>query len=248
MASKKPRLDRLLVERGLAASRQRAAALILAGRVTVEGRRAAKAAQQVAADARVEVLEEDEGYVSRGGLKLAGALDAFSLSVAGLVAMDVGASTGGFTDCLLRRGARRVYAVDVGYGQLAWSLRQDARVVVLERTNVRYLERKQIPEPVDLATIDTSFISLTKVIPRVLQFLSENARLLALIKPQFEVGRGLVGKGGVVRQPELHQRVVSELDCFCRDQGLTVEGVVESPLLGPKGNREFFILAKKPAP
>jgi 23S rRNA (cytidine1920-2'-O)/16S rRNA (cytidine1409-2'-O)-methyltransferase len=248
MRSKKPRLDRLLVERGLAASRQRAAALILAGRVTVEGRSAGKAGQQVAPDARVEVLEEDEGYVSRGGLKLAGALDAFSLTVAGLVAMDVGASTGGFTDCLLRRGARRVYAVDVGYGQLAWKLRQDARVVVLERTNVRYLEREQISEPVDLAAIDTSFISLTKVIPRVLEFLSENGRLLALIKPQFEVGRGLVGKGGVVRQPELHQRVVSELHRFCRDQGLAVEGVVESSLLGPKGNREFFILAVKPTP
>jgi 23S rRNA (cytidine1920-2'-O)/16S rRNA (cytidine1409-2'-O)-methyltransferase len=248
MTSKRPRLDRLLVERGLAASRQRAAALILAGRVTVEGRRAEKAAQQVAPDARVEVLEDDEGYVSRGGIKLAGALDAFSLAVAGLVAMDVGASTGGFTDCLLRRGARRVYAVDVGYGQLAWRLRQDPRVVVLERTNVRYLEREQIPEPVDLATIDTSFISLTKVIPRVLGFLSENGRLLALIKPQFEVGRGLVGKGGVVRQPELHQRVVSELERFCRDQGLAVEGVVESSLLGPKGNREFFILAVKPTP
>jgi len=248
MTSKRPRLDRLLVERGLAASRQRAAALILAGRVTVEGRRAEKVAQQVAPDARVEVLEEDEGYVSRGGIKLAGALDGFSLSVAGLVAMDVGASTGGFTDCLLRRGARRVYAVDVGYGQLAWRLRQDPRVVVLERTNVRYLEREQIPEPVDLATVDTSFISLTKVIPRVLGFLSKNSRLLALIKPQFEVGRGLVGKGGVVRQPELHQRVVSELERFCRDQGLAVEGVVESSLLGPKGNREFFILAVKPTP
>jgi 23S rRNA (cytidine1920-2'-O)/16S rRNA (cytidine1409-2'-O)-methyltransferase len=248
MTSKRPRLDRLLVERGLVASRQRAAALILAGRVSVEGRRAEKAAQQVAPDARVEVLEEDEGYVSRGGTKLAGALDAFSLDVAGMVAMDVGASTGGFTDCLLRRGARRVYAVDVGYGQLAWRLRRDPRVVVLERTNVRYLEREQIPEPADLATIDTSFISLTKVIPRVLGFLSENGRLLALIKPQFEVGRGLVGKGGVVRQPELHQRVVSDLDRFCRDQGLAVEGVVKSPLLGPKGNREFFILAVKPTP
>jgi 23S rRNA (cytidine1920-2'-O)/16S rRNA (cytidine1409-2'-O)-methyltransferase len=248
MTSKKPRLDRLLVERGLAASRQRAAALILAGRVTVEGRRAEKAAQQVAADARLEVLEDDEGYVSRGGIKLAAALEAFSLSVAGLAAMDVGASTGGFTDCLLRRGARRVYAVDVGYGQLAWKLRQDPRVVVLERTNVRYLERQQIPEAVDLATIDTSFISLTKVIPRVIEFLGENGRLLALIKPQFEVGRGRVGKGGVVRQPELHQQVVSEVERFCRDQGLAVEGVVESPLLGPKGNREFFILAVKPTP
>jgi len=248
MTSKKPRLDRFLVERGLAASRQRAVALILAGRVRVEGERAEKAAQQVAPDARVEVLEDDEGYVSRGGIKLAGALDAFCLTVTGLVAMDVGASTGGFTDCLLRRGARRVYAVDVGYGQLAWKLRQDPRVVVLERTNVRYLEREQIPEPVDLATIDTSFISLTKVIPRVIEFLGENGRLLALIKPQFEVGRGRVGRGGVVRQPALHQQVVSEVERFCRDQALAVGGVVESPLLGPKGNREFFILAVKPTP
>lgn len=248
MTSKKPRLDKLLVERGLAASRQRALALILSGRVKVEGRRAEKAAQQVAADARVEVLEDDEGYVSRGGIKLAGALDGFSLSVAGLVAVDVGASTGGFTDCLLRRGARRVYAVDVGYGQLAWKLRQDPRVVVLERTNVRYLKREQIPEPVDLATVDTSFISLIKVIPRVIEFLREGGRLLALIKPQFEVGRGLVGKGGVVRRLELHQQVVSEMTSFCHHQGLAVEGVLESPLLGPKGNREFFIAAVKPPP
>lgn len=141
-----------------------------------------------------------------------------------------------------------MYAVDVGYGQLAWKLRQDARVVVLERTNVRYLDPEQIPEPVDLATVDTSFISLTKVIPRVIEFLGENGRLLALIKPQFEVGRGRVGKGGVVRQPELHQQVVSEVERFCRDQALAVGGVVESPLLGPKGNREFFILAVKPTP
>ncbi|MGE5310170.1 MAG: TlyA family RNA methyltransferase [Nitrospirota bacterium] len=247
MTSKRRRLDRLVVDRGLAASRQRAAALILAGRVTVEGERAEKAAQQVAPDARVEVVE-DEGYVSRGGIKLAGALDAFSVTVAGLVAMDVGASTGGFTDCLLRRGARRVYAIDVGYGQLAWKLRQDARVVVLERSNMRYLEREQIPEPVDLATVDTSFISLTKVIPRVIEFLGENGRLLALIKPQFEVGRGRVGKGGVVRQPELHRQVVSQVERFCRDQALAVRGVVESSILGPKGNREFFILAVKSTP
>jgi 23S rRNA (cytidine1920-2'-O)/16S rRNA (cytidine1409-2'-O)-methyltransferase len=248
MTSSKPRLDRLLVERGLAPSRQRAVALIFEGKVKVDGQRAEKAAQPVPPDARVEVLDEDEGYVSRGGIKLAGALDFFRLSVAGLVAMDVGASTGGFTDCLLQRGARRVYAVDVGYGQLAWKLRQDPRVVVLERTNVRYLKREKIPEPVDFGTIDTSFISLTKVIPRVVEFLKEGGRLLALIKPQFEVGRGLVGKGGVVREPELHRRVVAELERFCCDQGLAVEGVVESPLLGPKGNREFFLSTMKLTP
>ena len=248
MTSRRQRLDRLLAERGLAPSRQRAVALILEGKVRVDGQRAQKAAQTVAPDARVEVLEEDEAYVSRGGIKLAGALDFFRLSVAGSVAMDVGASTGGFTDCLLKRGARRVYAVDVGYGQLAWKLRQDPRVVVLERTNVRYLRREKIPESLDLATIDTSFISLTKVIPRVVEFLKEGGRLLALIKPQFEVGRGLVGKGGVVREPELHQRVVSELERFCRDLELAVAGVVESPILGPKGNREFFLAAMKSTP
>jgi 23S rRNA (cytidine1920-2'-O)/16S rRNA (cytidine1409-2'-O)-methyltransferase len=248
MTSRRQRLDRLLAERGLAPSRQRAAALIIEGKVRVDGQRARKAGQTVAPDARVEVLEEHELYVSRGGIKLAGALDFFCLSVAGLVAMDVGASTGGFTDCLLQRGVRRVYAVDVGYGQLAWKLRQDPRVVAIERTNVRYLTREEVPEPVDLATIDTSFISLTKVIPRVVEFLKEGGRLLALIKPQFEVGRGLVGKGGVVREPGLHQAVVSKLERFCRDQGLAVEGVTESPLLGPKGNREFFLSAMKSTP
>jgi 23S rRNA (cytidine1920-2'-O)/16S rRNA (cytidine1409-2'-O)-methyltransferase len=245
MASTRQRLDRLLAERGLAPSRQRAATLVIEGKVRVDGQLARKAGQLVTPDARVEVLEEDEAYVSRGGFKLAGALDFFCLSVAGLVAMDVGASTGGFTDCLLQRGARRVYAVDVGYGQLAWKLRQDSRVVVLERTNIRYLPREQVLEPVDLATIDTSFISLTKVIPRGVEFIREGGRLLALIKPQFEVGRGLVGKGGVVRDPELHQQVVARLECFCRDQGLAVEGVTESSLLGPKGNREFFLSAMK---
>ena len=245
MASNKPRLDVLLVEKGLAESRQRAAALILAGKVLVEGRKASKAGQRVAPEAKVEVLDQSESYVSRGGFKLAGALDALSLVVSGLVAMDVGASTGGFTDCLLRRGAKKVYAIDVGYGQLAWQLRQDSRVVVLERCNVRYLTREQVVELVDLAVIDTSFISLKKVIPKVFEFLQTSGRLLALIKPQFEVGKGQVGKGGVVRDPKLHEQVVGDMEDFCRDQGLEVERVVESSLLGPKGNREFFISAVK---
>ena len=239
------RLDVLLVERGLAESRQRAAALILAGKVRVEGRKALKAGQRVAPDVEVEVLDPGEGYVSRGGFKLASALDTFSLQVVGLVAMDVGASTGGFTDCLLRRGAQKVYAIDVGYGQLAWQLRQDSRVVVLERCNVRYLTREQVPEFVDLAVIDASFISLKKIIPKVLEFLKNSGQLLALIKPQFEVGRNQVGKGGVVRDPMLHRQVVEDLEDFCRGQGLEVEGVAESILLGPKGNREFFIYAVK---
>ena len=240
------RLDVLLVARGLVESRKLAAALVLAGKVFVEGRKAIKAGQRVAPGAALEVLDEGETYVSRGGDKLAGVLEEFSLKVAGLVAMDVGASTGGFTDCLLRRGAKLVYAIDVGYGQLAWKLRQDSRVVVLERCNIRYLTDEKVPEPVDLAVIDTSFISLRKVIPKVLEFLKSGGRLLALIKPQFEVGRGQVGKGGVVRDPKLHRQAVGDLVAFCHDQGLEVEGVVESTLLGPKGNREFFISTVKP--
>ncbi len=239
------RLDILLVERGLAESRQRAAALILAGKVHVDGCQASKAGQQVAIDAHVELIDQGETYVSRGGFKLASALDSFSMEVAHLVAMDVGASTGGFTDCLLRRGAKKVYAIDVGYGQLAWQLRQDPRVVILERCNVRYLTSEQVPELVDLAVIDTSFISLTKVIPKVLEFVRVNGELLALIKPQFEVGRGQVGKGGVVRDTELHRQVVRDIEQFCQNQGMKVRGVKESSLVGPKGNLEFFICAVK---
>ena len=239
------RLDVLLVERGLAESRQRAAALILAGKVHVDGCQASKAGQRVAADAKVELIDQDETYVSRGGFKLAAALDSFSMEVAHLVVMDVGASTGGFTDCLLQRGAKKVYAIDVGYGQLAWQLRQDPRVVTVERCNVRYLTSEQVSELVDLAVIDTSFISLTKVIPKVLEFVKGGGQLLALIKPQFEVGRGQVGKGGVVRDLELHRQVVRKIEQFCQGQGMEVRGVKESSLLGPKGNREFFIFAVK---
>ena len=229
----------------MAESRQRAAALVLAGKVLVEGSKISKAGQRFAPEAKVEVLDQNESYASRGGFKLAGALDSLSMVVSGLVAMDVGAATGGFTDCLLRGGATKVYAIDVGYGQLAWQLRQDSRVVVLERCNVRYLTREQVPELVDLVVIDTSFISLKIVIPKVLEFLKTRGRLLALIKPQFEVGKGRVGKGGVVRDPELHQQVIRDMKDFCRRQRLEVKGVVESSLLGPKGNREFFIAAVK---
>jgi 23S rRNA (cytidine1920-2'-O)/16S rRNA (cytidine1409-2'-O)-methyltransferase len=239
------RLDILLVERGLAESRQRAAALILAGKVTIDGCKALKAGQRVSAEADVELVAQDQTYVSRGGFKLASALDSFAVQVTQLVAMDVGASTGGFTDCLLQRGAKKVYAIDVGYGQLAWQLRQDPRVVKLERCNVRYLTSEQVPELVDLAVIDTSFISLTKVIPKVLEFVKGGGELLALIKPQFEVGRGQVGKGGVVRDPELHRQVLKNIEQFCEGQGVEVRGVKESSLLGPKGNREFFIYAVK---
>ena len=240
------RLDVLLVERGLAASRQLAVALIIAGKVQVDGYQVSKAGQRVATNAEIELLDQDERYASRGGFKLASALDSFSMEVIHLVAMDVGASTGGFTDCLLQRGAQKVYAIDVGYGQLAWQLRQDPRVMVLERCNVRYLTTEQVPELVDLAVIDTSFISLTKVIPKVLEFVKGDGQVLALIKPQFEVGRGQVGKGGVVRDPELHRQVVAKIERFCESRGMEVRGVKESSLLGPKGNREFFVHAVKP--
>ncbi len=242
---KKERLDKLLVRRGLAPSRERAQAMIMAGAVRVEGRPVTKAGQLVREDASVEVIRDPIPFVSRGGLKLQKALEHFGISVEGKIVMDVGASTGGFTDCLLQRGAKRVYAVDVGYGQLHWKLRQDPRVVVLERRNIRYLPKEEVPEEVDLATVDTSFISLKLVIPAVLRFLGSRAEILALIKPQFEVGKGEVERGGVVRDPEKHRRVIEEIWSFVEGLGLKPVGVVESPLTGPKGNREFFIYVLK---
>ncbi len=183
--------------------------------------------------------------MSRGGVKLKGALEAFGIRVCGLTALDVGASTGGFTDCLLQEGARRVYAVDVGYGQIAWKLRNDPRVVLFERSNIRHFQGVGVEAPVDIATIDTSFISLRHVVPSTLRFLREGGTLLALVKPQFEVGRGEVGRKGVVRDPALHLRVMGELAAFFAEQGLTVKGTCESPITGPEGNREFFIWAVK---
>nr|WP_245802380.1 TlyA family RNA methyltransferase [Desulfacinum hydrothermale] len=238
------RLDKLLVERGLAGSRDRAQALIMAGRVLVNGHPVTKAGHKVAVDAQVELRGRDIPYVSRGGLKLEHALDHFQLDVRGWTAMDVGASTGGFTDCLLQRGAAKVYAVDVGYGQLAWTLRQDPRVVVLERHNIRYLERDKIPEPIQIATVDASFISLKLVLPRVLDFLDREAWLVALIKPQFEAGRDKVGKGGVVKNPAVHRAVCESVTTTAQELGLEVRGVTPSPILGPKGNREFLLAAR----
>ncbi|MBC7358426.1 MAG: TlyA family RNA methyltransferase [Desulfacinum sp.] len=248
MAPTSVRLDKLLVDRGLAASRDRAQALIMAGRVLVDGRPVTKAGHKVAADAHLELRGQDIPYVSRGGLKLEHALDHFALDVRGLTAMDVGASTGGFTDCLLQRGAAKVYAVDVGYGQLAWTLRQDPRVVVLERQNIRYLERSKIPDPIQFATVDTSFISLRLVLPRVVDFLAPEARLVALIKPQFEAGRDKVGKGGVVKDPAVHRAVCRAVVETAQGLGLEVLGVVPSPILGPKGNREFLLAARHRGP
>jgi 23S rRNA (cytidine1920-2'-O)/16S rRNA (cytidine1409-2'-O)-methyltransferase len=241
MSGGKERLDKLLVDRGLAESRERAQRLIMAGLVFAGDARLDKPGARIAADAALEVRGEDHPYVSRGGVKLAGALDALGLDVRGLTALDVGASTGGFTDCLLQRGARRVYAVDVGYGQLAWRLREDPRVVSLERTNVRTLARDAVPEPVDLATVDASFISLRLVLPAVAALLPAGRTIVALVKPQFEVGRGRVGAGGVVRDPALHAEVLAELQRVAAGHGLSTDALLESPLTGPAGNREFFL-------
>lgn len=241
---RKERLDKLLVVRGLAQSRERARALILAGQVVVGHHTVDKAGAQVATDVSLRLKGEDIPYVSRGGLKLEKALDAFPIDVTGKVAMDVGASTGGFTDCLLQRGAARVYAVDVGYGQLAWSLRQDSRVVNLERTNIRHLQPQALPEKPTLAVIDASFISLEKVLPATLDLLEDQAEVVALIKPQFEVGRGAVGKG-VVRDASQHEAVVERIRQLSEQLGCQVLGVTASPILGPKGNREFLIYLSK---
>jgi 23S rRNA (cytidine1920-2'-O)/16S rRNA (cytidine1409-2'-O)-methyltransferase len=240
--AQRKRLDVIVTERGLLPSRQRARAVIMAGSVRVDGQVVDKPGAWVAPASRVEVVGGDLPYVSRGGVKLDGALKAFELDVTGWVCMDVGASTGGFSDCLLQRGAARVYAVDVGYGQLAWRLRQDPRVTVIERTNIRYLAAERIPEPVDLAAIDVSFISLKIVVPAVLKFLKPRGRLLTLVKPQFEVGKGQVGKGGVVTDPEQHARVIAELDLCFRGLGLECSQAAPSPIDGPKGNKEFFML------
>jgi 23S rRNA (cytidine1920-2'-O)/16S rRNA (cytidine1409-2'-O)-methyltransferase len=198
----------------------------------------------VAPNDSIVLRGKDNPYVSRGGLKLEAAINALQLDVSGFICLDVGASTGGFTDCLLTRGAQQVYAVDVGYGQIAWKLRQDARVVVIERTNIRNMSVDALPHPVDLTTIDVSFISLKIVVPAVLKYLKSDARILALIKPQFEVGKDQVGKGGVVRDKTLHSRVIENLSGFFANIGLMCDSVFPSPLLGPKGNREFFILLK----
>jgi 23S rRNA (cytidine1920-2'-O)/16S rRNA (cytidine1409-2'-O)-methyltransferase len=242
------RLDELLVARGLAESRAAAARLILAGRVRLAGGAAAKAGALVAPDAALELVEAAP-YVSRGGEKLAGALAAFGLALADRVCLDVGASTGGFTDALLARGARRVYAVDVGRGQLHPRLRGDPRVVVLEGVNARRLDAARLDPAPTLATVDVSFISLEKVLPAVAASLAAPGQIVALVKPQFEVGRGRVGKGGVVRDPALHREAVRQVAAAAGRLGLAVAGVAPSPLRGPKGNREFFLLlARDPDP
>ncbi|WP_303722565.1 TlyA family RNA methyltransferase [Malonomonas rubra] len=241
----KERLDKLLVELGLVASRERARALILAGKVVVDDHRIDKAGIRVDVDAKIRLKGEDLPYVSRGGLKLEKALRSFPVEIYDRVAIDVGASTGGFTDCLLQNGAAKVYAVDVGYGQLAWKLREDRRVVNMERCNIRSLTADQLDPLPSLAVIDASFISLSKVLPSTLPLLTKQGSVIALIKPQFEVGKGMVGKGGVVKDPELHQQVIEKIEQLAIVLQCRVLGVEESPIMGPKGNREFLIYLQK---
>src|SRR3954469_13478412 len=241
----KVRADQLLVSRGLAESRTRAQALIMAGAVFSGERKLAKAGEMLAEDAPLEVRGKDHPWVSRGGIKLDHGLTHFGFDVAGAVALDVGSSTGGFTDVLLSRGAGKVYAVDVGTNQLAWKLRQDPRVIVLEQINARYLAREQVPEPVDIVVCDASFISLAKVLETPLKFAKPGAKLVALVKPQFEAGREEVGKGGVVRDPVVHERVCEAATAWVATQGWVVRGVTPSPITGPEGNVEFLLGAEK---
>jgi 23S rRNA (cytidine1920-2'-O)/16S rRNA (cytidine1409-2'-O)-methyltransferase len=244
MSVKKTRLDLVIVEKGLVQSRERARALIMAGKVLVNNRLVDKPGSFIYENDHIILKGEENPYVSRGGLKLEKALQVLNMDITGAVCMDVGASTGGFTDCLLQHGAIRVFAVDVGYGQLAWKLVQDSRVVVIDRTNIRYMPAESLGEPVDLITIDVSFISLKIVVPEVIKFMKKHSRIMALIKPQFEVGKGNVGKGGVVRDPILHAEVIESLSDFFTRTGLLREFVIPSPILGPKGNKEFFISLK----
>ena len=235
------RLDRVLVARGLASGRDEAVRVILAGMVRVNGRTADKAAAPVLTDCDIEVLQPPSRYVSRGGDKLSAALDGFGVDVQGRIALDVGCSTGGFTDCLLQRGAKLVYAVDVGYGQFDWRLRQDTRVVLIERTNIRHLSRSAIGHPVEVAVIDVSFISLAIVLPSVMPFLGRPATVVALVKPQFEVGKGRVGRGGIVRDEALRSDVKDKIARLAEGLGLVVAGSMDSPVHGRKGNREILM-------
>lgn len=238
------RLDKLLVDRGLVASRERARALVMSGAVLVHGQPATKPGTMLDPSVEIALREEDHPYVSRGALKLVKGLDTFGIDPTGKVALDIGASTGGFTDVLLRRGATRVYAIDVGYGQLAWTLRQDPRVVVLERENVRNIDLALVPEACDLAVIDVSFISLTLVLPRIAELLRPpvGKPIVALVKPQFEVGRELVGKGGVVRDEAVRRSAVTKIRDWANAHGFIAGGDVESPITGPAGNVEYLLL------
>ena len=245
MLEKKKRIDLLVLEKGLAQSRNKARELIMAGNILINNMPAAKPGTLASGSDNIVIKGNEFPYVSRGGLKLERALESFDICVKDNVCLDVGASTGGFTDCLLQKGARKVFAVDVGYGQLAWKLRQDSRVVVVERTNIRHISEKIIPVGLDLATIDVSFISLKIVVPALLKFIKKNGGIIALIKPQFEVGKGKTGKGGIVRDTRLHEKVISNLTKFFQDTNLVCSPVIPSPIQGAKGNKEFLIFISR---
>ncbi|MDD3394093.1 MAG: TlyA family RNA methyltransferase [Clostridia bacterium] len=241
----KERLDVLLTEKNLASSRELAKAYIMAGNVYVDGMKENKAGTKVSVTANIEVKAPQMKYVSRGGYKLEKAIAAFGISLEGKICLDIGASTGGFTDCMLQNGAIKVYAIDVGYGQFAWKLRTDERVVCLEKTNVRYITHEQVPDEGDFASIDVSFISLTKVLPAVLGVMKEDGQLVCLIKPQFEAGREKVGKKGVVKDIAVHQEVIEKIAAFALEQGLGILGLSFSPIKGPEGNIEYLIYLDK---
>jgi 23S rRNA (cytidine1920-2'-O)/16S rRNA (cytidine1409-2'-O)-methyltransferase len=246
MKTPRTRLDVALAERGLVPSRERARAVILAGQVTVDGRVVSKAGAAVAADARIDLAQPDHPYVGRGGVKLAHALDTFRIEVEGREALDIGASTGGFTDVLLRRGAVRVVALDVGHAQLDWRIRTDARVVVIEGRNARFLSPADLPGPVDLVVIDVSFISLAQILPRVPAVLRGAADVIALVKPQFEAGRGEVGKKGIVRDADVHARVIESVTAAAAEAGLARVAMTPSPITGAEGNQEFLLHLRAP--
>jgi len=241
----KTRLDLRLVQLGLVTGRDKAKAVIMAGTVYVNGQKADKAGFEVSEEDKIELRGETLRYVSRGGLKLEKAMESFPITIDGTVCMDIGASTGGFTDCMLQNGAKKVYAIDVGYGQLAWKLRTDDRVINLERTNFRHVTNEQVPDPVDFASVDVSFISLTLILPPALPLLAEGGQMVCLIKPQFEAGKGLVGKKGVVKDPQIHKDVIVKVIDFAHQNGFSVLGLTYSPVKGPEGNIEYLVHLQK---
>lgn len=245
MAKKKERLDVLLVEKGLFDSREQAKRSIMAGEIFVDGRRIDKAGENVDVELAIEYKGSKMPYVSRGGYKLEKAIKSFGINLTDAMCMDIGASTGGFTDCMLQNGAKKVYAIDVGYGQFAWKLRVDERVVCLERTNVRYATKEQVPDECDFASIDVSFISLKTIMPAVCNLLKEDGEVMALIKPQFEAGRDKVGKKGVVREPKVHKEVIEKIVNYALDNNLRILNIEFSPIKGPEGNIEYLIYLKK---
>ncbi|MCE5193898.1 MAG: TlyA family RNA methyltransferase [Nitrospiraceae bacterium] len=241
----KERLDKILTDKGFVKSRERAKALIMEGAVSVNGLTITKAGTLISDDSDISLKKDDIPFVSRGGLKLKSAIDFFKIDLKDKIAMDVGSSTGGFTDCMLKMGAKKIYCIDVGYGQIAWSLRNDPRIILLERTNMRHIGREKISDDIDFATADVSFISLTKIIPKTAEFVKNNGEILCLIKPQFEVGKKDVGKGGIVRNEEKRLQCVELTRKSLEGSGLTTVGVFESPVKGQKGNVEYFIYMKK---